>query len=195
MTFGVLKCLNSSKNVDNHLAHFQNVPDLSEPVTIFTTTFQKPKYNTMKSNFPIYLFLIIGFFFIACKSQRYSADKLPDQQLLFGSGGGFTGDVTEYILLDNGQLFKKSSLKNTMTEMGQIKQKEAKQLMKEVEQLNLEKIKVSESGNMYYFVCMKNGDTEHKTTWGSATYEVDSTVQALHKKLMKAAGSAPAPVE
>ncbi len=180
----MLKCVNSSKTIWR----------ISKMYQIYHN-FSKTKLHTMKSNFPIYLFLIIGLFFVACKSQRYSADKLPDQQVLFGSGGGFTGEVTEYILLDNGQLFKKSSLKNTMTEMGQIKQKEAKQLMKEVEKLNLEKTKVSEPGNMYYFVCIKNGDTEHKTTWGSATYEIDSTVQSLHKKLMTAAKDAPAPTE
>lgn len=149
----------------------------------------------MKANFLIFSLLSLTLYFSACKSQVYSADQLPDQQLLFGSGGGFTGEVTEYILLENGQIFKKSSLKNSMTEIGHIKKRVAKKLLKEVAGLQLEKTAIRQPGNMSYFVCLKNGNTEYRSVWGSPNYQVDSTLEVVHKKLMAAANTAQAPTK
>lgn len=149
----------------------------------------------MKTNFLIVSLLSLAFCFFTCKSQLYTADKLPEQQLLFGSGGGFSGEITEYILLENGQLFKKSSIKNTILEMGSIKKRDAKNLLKEVTSLQLDKNAVSKPGNMSYFVCLKNGSTEHRSTWGNPNYQADSTLEATYQKLMAAANTAQAPTK
>jgi hypothetical protein len=36
-----------------------------------------------------YLSLLLFFSILGCKSAKYTADNLPEKQLIFGKGGGF----------------------------------------------------------------------------------------------------------
>lgn len=149
----------------------------------------------MKSYLSFLLAFGCLYFHVGCKTQRYSADQLPDQQLLFGSGGGFSGETTEYILLKNGQLFEKSLLKNIITELGDIPKPQVKLLFKAVKQLHLEKTTVNKPGNMSYFICLKDAKSEYRSTWGSPNYQIDSTLESTYQKLMNAVKDAQAPTE
>lgn len=143
-----------------------------------------------------YLSLLCFFsLFLSCKTQQYEADKLPERQILFGSGGGFSGEITTYILLENGQIFKHSSLKNSMLQMGSVPKTQVKQLIKAVKSLALDKKAIHKPGNMSYFVAVKNGNTEHRSVWGDPNYQVDSTLENKYKKLIHAAQAAQAPIE
>lgn len=128
--------------------------------------------------------LLIAAFLLGCNNKHYTPDQLPGEHLSFGDGGGFTGAVTEYILLENGQLYRFNSMEKDTVEIGKLKKKETKSLLMEVKALNLDKINIQEPGNMYYFISMKNGDKIYKITWGSATYTIDPKIEAFYKKLM-----------
>ena len=100
-------------------------------------------------------------------SKKYTPDSYPKARIHFGSGGGVTGAITEYILLENGQLFKKSSLNETMLEAKKlIGNNQTKQLFSNYEFLGLNEVQVNKPGNLYYFVQHLNGDKDHKMTWG-----------------------------
>ncbi|MEO6758357.1 MAG: hypothetical protein ABIO24_02805, partial [Saprospiraceae bacterium] len=58
--------------------------------------------------------------FLFCKQPKYSAGNFPEKQLRWGSGGGFTGQVNSYVLLENGQLFKIGK-NDEMTELPKTK--------------------------------------------------------------------------
>jgi len=139
----------------------------------------------MKSNALILLLLLAG-----CNNKPYTPDQLPVLQLRFGDGGGFTGAVTEYMLLENGQLFYLNSMEKDTMEIGKLKKGEAKSLLREVEALQLEKMDVQEPGNQYYFLGMKTKDRSHQITWGSPNYTIDPTIEAVYKKLMASAKAA-----
>ncbi len=64
----------------------------------------------------------------ACKT--HSIDKLPDSRLYFGSGGGYAASFTEYMLLENGQLFKREGQKSEFVPLTKAKRSEAKALFK-----------------------------------------------------------------
>ena len=41
-------------------------------------------------------------------SKKITMEKMPATQIIFGSGGGFTAQVKEYCLLENGKIVEKS---------------------------------------------------------------------------------------
>ena len=102
-------------------------------------------------------------FFFGCKT--YKADNLPSKQLIFGSGGGISGGVKEYIILENGQIFTRNSLSNEISELPKVKKKTAKALYQEYE-ANLQSVECDDPGNLYYFLTMKDDTTKtHKMIW------------------------------
>ncbi len=148
----------------------------------------------MKTNFQISLFLMLAFSLLAsCKSQQYTAENLPEQQLVFGEGGGFTGAVTQYILLENGQIFKHYSMEASTVELGSVKKRTAKEMMKKVQAMQLDTMDVKQPGNMYYFLSYKTGEDEHRVTWGAASYQVDSQIESFYKELMQMSKNVKAP--
>lgn len=128
--------------------------------------------------------LAMSSWLLSCKSQHYTKENLPDVQLIFGDGGGFTGATTEFMLLENGQLFKKYSLDQSTTEVGKIKKKEAKELFAEAEAMQFETMDINHPGNMYYFLGLKTETDEHRCTWGAQDYEVSDTLQQFRQKLL-----------
>ncbi len=130
------------------------------------------------------LILLTLLMLVSCKSQRYAPDQLPENQVVFGDGGGFTGAVTRYILLENGQLFKHYSLDDSMTDLGAISKREARAYFKEIENLQLAQKQVSQPGNVYYFLEHRSGDQTARCTWGDVDYQTDPSLLEMHRKLL-----------
>ncbi|MDZ4708094.1 MAG: hypothetical protein SH818_06785 [Saprospiraceae bacterium] len=87
--------------------------------------------------------------------------------LFFGQGGGFTGAVTTYALLDNGRLFKKNSL--TQPEflyIGKLNKSDTHQLFNNYTFLGLPSMHSGEPGNIYHFIEYVLKNNSHKLTWG-----------------------------
>ncbi len=112
----------------------------------------------------------------SCKSTKYdSPTESPDPQITFGSGGGFTGAVTDYTLLENGQLFKRNSMKNEFLAMHKIKSDVVEQMFKNYEFLKIGEETINEPGNLYYFIQFKDKDkNEHKITWNDQSAVSDN---------------------
>jgi len=114
----------------------------------------------MLKRFFLVLFAPLAFLF-GCKTTQFTKNNLPDKQIRVGGGGGFTGHVTEYI---------------------------ATELFIRVDSMQLDTIKHSYPGNMYYYVQIKKDQLDHKITWGNGTYPVIDTVQNLAKELLDIVG-------
>lgn len=119
----------------------------------------------------------------SCKAQQYTIDDLPSKQLIFGRGGGITGEVNTYTLLENGQLFHNNSLTADYKELNSIDKKQAKSAFEKMATLKLSEIDFNHPGNMYYFIEEVDGDKKHRVTWGAHDYEVDATCEAFYKEL------------
>lgn len=135
----------------------------------------------MKSPFIFGTFLVL--LFSCCKSQQYTLDNLPENQLIFGSGGGITGAIDMYILLDNGQLFHSNSLTGENEELEKLSRKETKTCFKKLEAIQLDSIDFNHPGNRYYFLEEIKGDKKHRVTWGSNDHEVSEACQELYNQL------------
>jgi hypothetical protein len=115
------------------------------------------------------LWFLPGFMQAAPDKIRYPANY-KKAILFFGQGGGFTGAVTTYALLDNGRVFKK----NTLTQpefiyMGKLTKSDTRQLFNNYTFLGLDTVQTGEPGNIYHFVEYQLKKTRHKLTWGGPT--------------------------
>ncbi len=119
----------------------------------------------------------------ACKVTKYTPDKLPIRQIVFGDGGGFAGIETSYTLLENGQIFKQVGMDGAMTEMKAIKSKEAKKLFDKVNSLQLFKLDIEKPGNLYYFLRQVTDHLDSRVTWGAGDYLPPEGIVSVYKEL------------
>jgi hypothetical protein len=134
----------------------------------------------MKISFQILLLLCAGFAF--CKTIHYSAGQLPAQQIRWGEGGGFSGRETTYVLLDNGQIFKKGGISDPYTEMSSFPSSKAKRLFKRAQSLRLMELDFQDPGNIYSFIEIVEGDQVRRIVWGGKK-PVPPAVTAFYQEL------------
>ncbi len=120
---------------------------------------------------------------ICCKSQQYKFSDLPGEQLIFGRGGGMTGAVDTYTLLENGQLFHSNSLTGANIELKKIGKEEAQMFFDKLTDLRLSEMNFNHPGNMYYFLEEISGETKNNVTWGSEDHEVSNDCEELYDLL------------
>lgn len=104
---------------------------------------------------------------ISCSSGKDFPKTYKGEQIHFGQGGGFTGAVTYFALLDNGRLFQRAGRDTTFTYVDQWDKTFVRQMMTSYHTLQFDKMNVYEPGDLYYFLQHKNNDGPfHRLTWG-----------------------------
>jgi hypothetical protein len=132
-------------------------------------------------------FILLGFPLLIttqCKVIKYTPEKLPLRQIIFGDGGGFSGIETSYILLENGQLFKKSGLGTGMQELESVRKKQTEELFRKTAAIQLYKLDIHKPGNLYYFLQEVNEETDSRATWGSGDYLPPQNLVNVHRELL-----------
>ena len=123
------------------------------------------------------------FFLTNCKTNKYTPADYPKAQISFGSGGGFAGTYSTYILLENGQLFKKGKEKGEYIAMGRKSANQVNQLFKNYHLLGLDQVQYDEPDNMSYYIGYKEGGNEHNITWGGLAKGLKPEVKLFYKLL------------
>ncbi len=136
----------------------------------------------MKNLLPI-LSLITLVILPACKTTKYTPEKFPVRQIIFGDGGGFAGIETSYTLLENGQIFKQVGVEGSYTELKPIKPKAAKELFDKVNSLQLFKLDIDQPGNMYYFLRQITDHLDSRVNWGAGDYMPPQGLVSVYKEL------------
>ncbi|MBX2874163.1 MAG: hypothetical protein KTR30_18740 [Saprospiraceae bacterium] len=129
----------------------------------------------MLKTLPLFTLLLL---LAGCKT--YSTDELPDTRLYFGSGGGFAGAYTEYMLLENGQLFKRESQQGTFVVLPKAKRSQAKALFASWTEQKMEEQDFQHPGNLYHFVRMEKGAQSHRLSWGSSSHPTPDAVKSFY---------------
>lgn len=125
----------------------------------------------------------VTLFFLTASCQKYTVDKLPDNQIHFGEGGGITGAITEYCLLKNGQLFDKKHFTENFKPFKKGKRRPAKKLFKACKKMEIEKIDLNNPGDKYYFILYQTKNLHHKIIWGRNMKKVPIEVMELYASL------------
>lgn len=124
-------------------------------------------------------------FFWTCKSKSYTLDNLPDKQIAFGEGGGFTGKYTNWLLLDSGQLFEKSGIGGEYEQIGILQKKEVKSLYKMADSIPADLMVKNRPGNYNYSLNLQRDSTKLAAEWSNES-DIDAVVLSFYKQLKKA---------
>lgn len=109
-------------------------------------------------------------------------------KLVFGNGGGFTGQYETYTLLDNGALFVGDGTAGSgLVQALPLDKATTTQMFSNFSALGLDKMIVRDPGNLSYFVERQIGDTKHRLTWGGSNQQVPEVVQKYYLNLYKLA--------
>jgi len=125
-------------------------------------------------------------FFSSCKNTQYTPATYTEEQLIFGSGGGFTGAYVNYYLLSNGQLFRERTLGETeLMELEALEKQAAQAYFNRATAAGIETLELSNPGNMTYFIRWKVGDAvKHEIKWGGGEQQPPPAVKSLFDDLI-----------
>jgi hypothetical protein len=116
-------------------------------------------------------FLIIITFTLltfSCATQKKQPESIKGiTEISFGKSGGFTGFTDEYLITGNAEVFKIS--KDGRTKINQITKPEIRNISKQINDLQFKDIKLSETGNMIYFIEVSANKYRNRVTWSDIT--------------------------
>ena len=117
--------------------------------------------------YPLYFFISTLFIFTSCHSTK-NMGGTSEKVIVFGNGGGFTGQVTEFVLDEKGTFMKNDKLTSEVTILPSLKKAETKKLFKDLETMHFDTINFKHPGNTYYFIRSNNSNASHEVVWGEA---------------------------
>lgn len=125
---------------------------------------------------------------LGCASAKtYTADALPDEQLHFRWGGGFTGEYQAYMLLPNGQLFHKREVISELPyrEVEDVDAKAAKEFFETYDKQGFAALDYDDPGNVTYAVRRVSGGDTTRLLWGGSTVKPKQEVQSYWRRAMQ----------
>lgn len=139
---------------------------------------------------PSYLLLCLCLF--SCGTTQYTPEDYPETQLRWGAGGGFSGQMSRYALLDNGDIFYAKSAVDSMVQIHSIDENLAKQLCTNAVNLNLSQVrKVPTIGQstMQQYLKVMNAEGSSEIQWSDPKEIPNQGVTRLFSQLMAMASN------
>jgi hypothetical protein len=126
--------------------------------------------------------MILIITFLSCQTSHVvSPDSFPGQQIIVSEGGGFSGQTTQYILLDNGQVFVKTVYPESIKEMDHLDKKSLREIFNRLDLLNIKNIQFIHPGNMTYTLASRTGDDYYEIKWGDPAFKVPAEVLGYYQ--------------
>lgn len=124
--------------------------------------------------------------FAACSASKEFPQHYKGEQIHFGQGGGFTGAITHYALMDDGRIFQKPSNDTSFVLLDKWEQDFVRQMFKNYHQLALDKINHYHPGNLYYFIEHHQfNEPVHRISWGQSGHTPDENVITFYNLLYR----------
>jgi len=137
----------------------------------------------MKNAIILFSICLIAVLVWSCKTKQYTLEEYQDPKISFGSGGGFTGLYTRYILFENGQIFKKGGNEKEFSTFGNVKKNDAAQVFKNYGVLKINEIELNDRGNMNYYIEYKDKDKTHNINWGGTNQPASDDLKLFYQLL------------
>lgn len=116
--------------------------------------------------------------FIFLNASNCASDK-GFKEIQFGTGGGFTGEVTSYRIKENGDVFKINSGEQDEQLIKSITAEELKMIREKIANVPPQALHLNHPYNMYSFIKI---DTMN-TVWGDPSYTIPKELQDLYNYL------------
>ena len=121
---------------------------------------------------------------VSCKSSKMGPDSYEKPQIRFGSGGGFTGAITTYALLESGKLYEHNSMGvDTFQLVLEVPKDRTKEIFAEVGNSGLDSTNYTSYGNFYHFLEWREGADSSRITWANNDPKIDAEWQEMYKML------------
>jgi len=128
------------------------------------------------------LIMIYCFLTLSCATQKNRPDSIRGiTEISFGKGGGFTGLTEEYVITGKAEVFKIAN--GVRTKINQVTKSDVRKISKKIEEMKFRDIKLSDTGNMTYFIEVKTKKYNNRITWSDLTDTPE--VKELYKTLVK----------
>ncbi len=149
----------------------------------------KKKYSIINKTL---LITLIAVCIIACKTTATTTNNNAnstkvinnERKYCVGKGGGFTGNYEEYILYENGKVYKRDFNYDREIYVKQLPEQDLNYFLDKAEQLGLEGVAINEPGNISTYIEIKEGNlTINKIVWGANLYYPPQELIDFHKEL------------
>ncbi len=126
--------------------------------------------------------MIFCFLTLSCATQKNRPGSvLGISEISFGKSGGFTGITDEYLITGDAEVFKIVNSERTM--INQVTKSEIREISKRIKEMEFRELKLSERGNMTYFIEVKANEYTNRVTWSDLADVAE--VKELYKTLVK----------
>jgi len=128
--------------------------------------------------------LIMSFCFLtlSCATQKNRPDSVRGiTEISFGKGGGFTGMTEEYLITGDAEVFKIEN--GERTKINEVTKPVIRDISKQIKDLKFKDLKMSERGNVTYFIEVSANKYKNRVTWSDLTDKPE--VKELYKTLVK----------
>ncbi len=126
--------------------------------------------------------MIFCFLTLSCATQKNRPGSVRGiSEISFGKSGGFTGMTDEYLITGDAEVFKIVNSERTM--INQVTKSEIREISKRIKEMEFRELKLSERGNMTYFIEVKANEYTNRVTWSDLTDIAE--VKELYKTLVK----------
>ena len=133
--------------------------------------------------FPLYALSLL---ILACSPPRDFPVGYKQDQIHFGQGGGFTGGVTYYALLEDGRVFQRGERDTVFTWLEKWTPEFTEQMFSNYNSLHLQEMNFNEPGDLYYFIIYKSpAHGDHRLTWGRSGFKPDQNAVRFYNLLFK----------
>lgn len=123
---------------------------------------------------------------LCCTSSKDFPEPYDGEQLHFGQGGGFTGIVTHYALIDDGRLFQKQYRDTAFTYLDTWDKDFVRQMFHNYHEMALDKLDHYHPGDLYYYIEHHSaGDPVHRISWGQTGYAPGEHVISFYNLLYR----------
>ncbi len=133
----------------------------------------------------IFYILSVVVIFVGCKPAEPTTENTANtKRYAIGKGGGFTGAYTEYILEENGKVYKYDFNYDREVFIKNLEKSDLIYFLNRIEELGLEGIEINQPGNMSYYIDVRTGKTSiNKITWGANLFYPPNELVDFHKEL------------
>ena len=129
------------------------------------------------------LILVVFSLIFSCCTKKYASSEIPEEKITFGSGGGFSGYFSEYVLLKNGQLFEKKQPENKLVELESITKRKAKSLFEKCDSLNLSTMDHVKPDNYSHYIEVTTTEHSNRVSWGKKEDPISGDIKAFFQEL------------
>ena len=126
--------------------------------------------------------LLLATLFTACCGHKEVASTAAPDYFVLGSGGGITGQYTEYRVHNDGTIEQKNFTTQAYEHYAKVDRSEVLPLFGELEKLALQDFQFSHPGNMTQYIEVHDGTAVNRVKWGDRNAPVRPDIESFFEK-------------